>query len=191
MNDHTPHRFIHDVPPPWDGQQPEAQLEPYVKLLEGWLATTRSQKSQRGMTILHYAGGDLKLIIHELEISELTQDDGGKKVLEYVRSSFAAYVDKKLPRAIENALFVEATAKRKKTESMIQYVARKATLLRELDRVKCVQPPTATGYILMRDAGLSPQAWDTMETWMRGAYEHADVVENLKKLGTPATRPRR
>ena len=43
MNDHTPHRFIHDVPPSWDGQQPEAQLEPYVKLLEGWLATTEAR----------------------------------------------------------------------------------------------------------------------------------------------------
>ena len=61
-----PQRIIHDIPPVWDGKDPENQTEPYLKLLAGWLATTRTQKTQQGMTILHYASGDLKLIIDEL-----------------------------------------------------------------------------------------------------------------------------
>ena len=56
-------RIIHDVPPTWDGKDPDNQAEPFLKLLSGWLTTTRTQKMQRGMTILHYASGDLKLII--------------------------------------------------------------------------------------------------------------------------------
>ena len=86
---------------------------------------------------------------------------------------------------MENALFVEATAKRTNTEPMIQYVARKNTPLKELERVECVLPSAARGYLLMQDAGLSPQAWDTMETWLKGSYEYSEIVENLKKLERP------
>ena len=57
-------RIIHDVPPVWDGKDPDSQAEPYLKLLDGWLATTRTLNTQQGMTILHYAAGDLKLIIN-------------------------------------------------------------------------------------------------------------------------------
>ena len=31
------------------------------------------------MTIPHYAHGDLKLVINELDVDALTQDDGGQK----------------------------------------------------------------------------------------------------------------
>ena len=48
-------RIIHDVPPTWDGKDPDNQAEPYLKLLSGWLNTTRTLKTQRGMTVLHYA----------------------------------------------------------------------------------------------------------------------------------------
>ena len=29
---------MHDVPPEWDGLDPQKNLEPYLKLLQGWLA---------------------------------------------------------------------------------------------------------------------------------------------------------
>ena len=53
-------RIIHDVPPAWDGKDPDNLLEPYLKSLDGWLATTRTLPTQRGLTMLHYAVGDLK-----------------------------------------------------------------------------------------------------------------------------------
>ena len=84
------------------------------------------------MTILHYAAGDLKLIINELEVDELTDELSGEKVLAHVRSSDREFVDKRLPKAMEKALF-EPDAKRRKDESMIEYVARKNVLLKELE----------------------------------------------------------
>eukprot|EP00973_Karenia_brevis_P029485 4067626-Karenia_brevis.AAC.1 len=70
-----PQRMIHDIPPVRGGEKPETELEPYLKLLKGWLATTKTQKTKRGMTILHYAAGNLKVIINELEVEELTAED--------------------------------------------------------------------------------------------------------------------
>ena len=90
----------------------------------------------------------------------------------HAKVAYAAYADKRLPRAMENALYWEPSAKRKKTGSMIQYVARKNTLLKELDRAKCELPSIGKGYSAMREAGLSPQTWDTLETWLNGLLWH-------------------
>ena len=85
---------------------------------------------------------------------------------------------------MERALFSHE-GRRGKSESMIQYVARKRTLLQELSRVGCQLPSQAAGYIMMRDAGLSDRAWDTVETWTRGSYEVTEIATNLRKLERP------
>ena len=81
-------RMIHDIPPVWSGDHPEGQLEPYIKLLTGWLATTPTFKTQQGMTVLRYATGDLRTVIDELDIETLTAEDSGQRVLEHVSESF-------------------------------------------------------------------------------------------------------
>ena len=47
-----PTRIVHDIPPTWGGENPEKELEPYLKLLKGWLAcllyTSPSPRDQRG-----------------------------------------------------------------------------------------------------------------------------------------------
>ena len=50
-----PYKVINDVPPGWDGKDLDNNIEPYLKLLHGWLSTTRTLKTQRGMTLLTYA----------------------------------------------------------------------------------------------------------------------------------------
>ena len=42
-----PARIVHDSPPVWNGTKAEDQAEPYLKLLQGWLATTRTIKTQQ------------------------------------------------------------------------------------------------------------------------------------------------
>ena len=90
----TSQRIIHDVPPVWDGKDPDNQAEPYLKLLQGWLATTRTLKTQAGMTILHYAYGDLKVLINELDVETLTRPDSGEIVFKHVYSSFKVHLNK-------------------------------------------------------------------------------------------------
>ena len=179
-----PQRFIHDVPPVWDGANPGEQLEPYIKLLKGWLATTKTLKTQRGMVILHYANGDLKVIINELEIEVLAAEDSGEQVLEHIQKNYFEYIDRKMPKAIEAALYSDKKS-RKKGESMLQYVARKKTLFRELQKAGAPLPDEMKGYLLLRDATLSDRARDTMETWTAGAYDWDTIEKYLKKLERP------
>ena len=39
-------------------------------------------KAQQGMMILQYAQGDLKLLINELTVQELTQESAGHDILD-------------------------------------------------------------------------------------------------------------
>ena len=53
------------------------------------------------MTILHYASDDLKVIINELDIEQLTAEDSGETVLKHVQATYAEHLEKKLPGAID------------------------------------------------------------------------------------------
>ena len=64
----NPRKMMHDVPPEWDGLDPQKNLEPYLKLLQGWLATTATIPHQRGLIIMNYAKGDLRRLLDNLEI---------------------------------------------------------------------------------------------------------------------------
>ena len=113
-----PARIVHDSPPVWNGTKPETQSEPYLKLLQGWLSTTRTQKSQQGMTILQYSDGDLKVLINELDIATLTSEESGQRVFDHIKEQYQEFVDKPMPQAIENALF-GSDVKRRRGEGMI------------------------------------------------------------------------
>ena len=119
-----PQRIIHDIPPVWNGKNPDTQAEPYLKLLAGWNVTTRTQKTQRGMTILHCADGDLKTLINELDIEQLTSENSGQLVYDYIHDAFEEYLVTKLPQATEECLF-GSDGKRRNGEGMLMYIARK------------------------------------------------------------------
>ena len=76
---------MHDVPPEWDGMDPHKNLEPYLKLLQGWLLTTATIPQQRGLIIMNYAKGDLRRLLDNLELEELTTKDSGQRAYDYIK----------------------------------------------------------------------------------------------------------
>ena len=178
------HRVVNDSPPIWDGKQPDKQAEAYLKLLDGWLATTRTLKKQQGMIIMQYAKDDLRTIINELDMDELTMDTGGKSVRDHIANAYEEYIKQPLPKAMEAALF-HHDGHRKKGESLFVYASRKRTLFKDLERAKCKLPDEALGYILLRDAKLSTTAWDTITTWTQGDFSYDIINKSLRKLERP------
>ena len=135
-----PKRVIHDQPPTWDGKDADNKLQPFLKLLQAWLVTTRTLKGQQGITILNYATHDLQVLINELPIETLTSETSGQIVYDHIKENYAEFLEKKLPKLIERALY-QPECRRNRSESMIQYVTRKKVLLAELERGSCVLPP--------------------------------------------------
>ena len=141
-----PQRVIHDVPPVWNGKDPDTQVEPYLKTLKGWLATTRTIKNQQGLIIMQFAEGDLKTLINEKTIEELTGPESGQEVYDHIYESFSEYIQKPMPKALERALFSPET-RRYKGEGMVTYIPRKETLYKELECADCKLPDDGKGYL--------------------------------------------
>ena len=69
---------------------------------------------------------DLTRRVWHLDVEALTAQDGGQRVYDHIKEAYAEHLDKKLPKAMERALFSNE-GKRSKGVSMIQYVSRKKT----------------------------------------------------------------
>ena len=100
-----PRKAIHDDPPAWGGSDPDRRLEPYLKLLEGWMSTTRTLTRQRGTVIMQHATGYLRLIIKEPYIATLTDEQGEEAVVAHSNEGFQEYFENKLRTAMERAIF--------------------------------------------------------------------------------------
>ena len=125
-----PMRIIHDIPPCWNGNNPEKELEPYLKLLKAWLITTKTLKSQRAVVIMHHATGDLRKVIDTLDLEALTAEDSGDRVVKLISSEYNEYLVKKLPAAIEAGIYDSSVARQERNHvtilSAAQYVVQEA-----------------------------------------------------------------
>ena len=132
-NEGNPRKMMHDVPPEWDGMDPQKNLEPYLKLLQGWLATTATIPHQRGLIIMNYAKGDLKRLLDNLELAELTEKESGQKAFDYIKGEYSEYIVCKKPLRIEEA-FYDPERCRKKAEGLISYISRRKDRFNKLHK---------------------------------------------------------
>ena len=136
------------------------------------------------MTLFNYSNGDLKILINELEIEDLTSEQSGQNVYDHIVKNYSEFVERKLPKAIEDVFYGEGRT-RHKGEGMIQYISRKKILFRKLRKASITVPDEMLGYLMLRDANLSERARDVIETWTLGDYDLETIEKYLKKLERP------
>ena len=175
---------MHDVPPEWDGMDPQKNLEPYLKLLQGWLITTATIPNQRGLIIMNYAKGDLRRLLDNLELTELTTKDSGQKTHDYIKGEYSEYIVSKKPLRIEEA-FYDPDRCRKKGEGLISYIARRKDRFNKLKKEGWEIPEDVKGYLLYRDAHIPDKCRELIELWTGGEYDWTEMQTHLKKLERP------
>ena len=114
-----------DVPPTWDGKEPQKYVRPYIKSLNAWIAMTRTQKTARGYVLLHAARGDLKELFDALEHEDLIDESCPQKMLDLVKVMYGQFLKRPIPELVENALFDHEKTFRKANEHMMVYIMRK------------------------------------------------------------------
>ena len=126
---------------------PQKNLEPYLKLLEAWLLTTATIPEQRGIVIMNYAKGDLRRLIDNLDLAQLTTKESGIETLKYIKAEYSEYIVCKKPLRIEEA-FYDPERCRKKNEGLISYIARRKDRFNKLGKEGWVIPDEVKGYLL-------------------------------------------
>ena len=169
-----------DKPPVWDGKDPYKNLEQYLRMLELWVKTTRTDKHQHGYTILQNTSGSLnEIIYHGLDNDAITSQESGEKVLTLVKEAFSEFLDSKLPQRIEES-FYNNDRFRKRDESMITYIARRKDRFKKLQKEGFELPDKAKAYLLYRDATLPERSRELVEMWTQGEYDYEPMQKALK-----------
>ncbi len=182
----TLERMINDYPPVWDGKDPLAMLEPYLKELQGWMVTTRVPKTQQGLSILRKATGDLLILVNELDIEMLTSENSGSIVSQKTKTAYWEFLETEEYYAGRyEALLYEKNGKRQSGERVITYISRKKTLMRNLERVDKELQSNFKGCCLLRDARLDQKQAEMIHNWTKGRMSFDKVEENLKSIERP------
>eukprot|EP00971_Amphidinium_carterae_P098496 1947929-Amphidinium_carterae.2 len=150
----------------------------------GWLLTTRTPMTQRGLVLLQAAKGDLRLLINELSLEVLTKENGGQAVLAHVKSACSWALVRLLPRRIEECIFGPSAA-RQRGETLLQYSARKLQLWRELDNAGCTIPDAAKAYITFKHANMSEKQQEALVQAVNGNWTVDEVVSRLRQAERP------
>eukprot|EP00971_Amphidinium_carterae_P350075 6491367-Amphidinium_carterae.1 len=177
-----------DTPPRWDGANPETQLEPYLRALKAWMLTTRVPRIQQGVVLMASISGDLRVIAGELEVSEITSEQGSELLYNLIEKTYAWTTIRNLPAKYELALFA-SSGQRSKGETFLAYSARKTALLKDLKRAGVDLPSPARGLTLLRDAKLSRAEQESVLFWTKGDFEEALIIDALRRLERPGGLP--
>eukprot|EP00971_Amphidinium_carterae_P132038 2615470-Amphidinium_carterae.1 len=156
-----------DVPSSWNGQDPDTQLEGYLRAADAWIRTTRVVAAQRGVQLISQASGELRELLSTLDIEVFTGNDGGERVLQHIREQYSWVLQRSLPRLFEEAVY-HTQGHRGRGESQLSYTAKKVMAFQKLDKAGCPLADLAKGMVLLRHANLTKQEADNVYMWLAG-----------------------
>ena len=81
--------------------------------------------------MFQFSSGQLKELVNQLDVPDLTCEDSGDLVLKLIQRKYAEFVEKKLPKTIEERLYGKEIS-RNRGETMLQYANRRDTHFKEL-----------------------------------------------------------
>ena len=93
----------HDHPPTWDGEKPEDHVRTYLRWLNLWLRTTKTQESQRGMIIWQATKGKLRSLFEANfeDDDKLVSEEAPAEMIKLVKATFHEYLEDKVADVFE------------------------------------------------------------------------------------------
>jgi hypothetical protein len=167
---------FHDAPPRWECRDPENHLEPYLKLLRGWLAITKTMMSQRGMAILNHVSGDLRLVVNELGLATLTSEAKGGRCQTPFRAVLGVFVS---PTAKGDGAGDPPAVVQTAEAGGVEPV------LCQVENIVLRTQESGAGPWAAYSAQLSEAQQHTMGAWLSGSFDLQHVATCLRKLERP------
>ena len=167
-----------DPPPSWDGQDPELTFRQFEKNVKLWEFETDIPERKRGIKLMRALTGQALLAVEDMEIEELTTDEGLKNVLKRLREYFMPHLEISLPRAFEGAVYGQPKHAK---ESFAEFVNRMERSFEHLKKEGVDLPDGARGYIMFRQA-LNENQEQRLLTWAAGKYSREEITLGLRRL---------
>ena len=168
-----------DPPPSYDGSNPEVSFRQFEKSVKLWQWETDIPVRKQGAKLLRALSGNARLAVEEMEFDEIASEDGVKNLMGKLRDFFTPHLEVALPRAFEAAVYGQA---RQARETFAEYVSRMERGFIQLQKEGVDLPSGAKGYIVYRQASLSENQEQRVQTWCEGSYDQKEVLKALRKL---------
>ena len=171
--------------PTWDGKAPEKNLKSYLKALRFWRRDTVVPEHRQGVKLYKSlsTNGELRAAVDLLDEAVIMSPQGWEAIIKVVERTYGLYLEADAEITVHEAIF---GTEKLKGESFLQYVSRKVTKLRELERVLGeMLPDKFKGAIVKRGAKLTEAQRSTLHTWVRGDLTMQVLVENMRRSGKP------
>eukprot|EP00971_Amphidinium_carterae_P161753 3206540-Amphidinium_carterae.1 len=123
-------------------------------------------------------------MLSTLELDEIVGDDGGTKILDFIKKQYEYVLTRSLPKLFEEAVY-GGTGQKHKNDSYMTYTARKINLFRKLHLAGCPLADLVQGMITLKHANLNKGEADAVFTWLSADYTMDSVVAGLRKLDRP------
>ena len=169
-----------DPPPSYDGSNPEVSFRQYEKSVRLWQWETDIPLKKQAAKLLRALSGNARLAVEEMEFDEIATEDGVKNLMGRLRDFFTPHLEVALPRAFEAAVYGQS---RQARETFAEYVSRMERSFIQLAKEGVDLPSGAKGYIVYRQASLSKNQEQRVQTWCEGSYEQKEVLKALRKPG--------
>ena len=166
-------------PPSYDGSNPEVSFRQYEKSVRLWQWETDIPLKKQAAKLLRALSGNARLAVEEMEFDEIATEDGVKNLMGRLRDFFTPHLEVALPRAFEAAVYGQS---RQARETFAEYVSRMERSFIQLAKEGVDLPSGAKGYIVYRQASLSENQEQRVQTWCEGSYEQKEVLKALRKL---------
>ena len=168
-----------DLPPTYDGTNPEVSLRQYEKAVRLWQFETEAPPKKQGAKLLRALSGTARLAVDDLEFEDIACENGVKNLLSRLKEYYLPHLELSLPRAFESAVYGQPRGVR---ESFAEYVHRMDRAFQNLVQEGVDLPKGATGYIIFRQASLSEAQDQKVQTWCEGKYDRDVIIKALRRL---------
>ena len=168
-----------DLPPTYDGTNPEVSLRQYEKAVRLWQFETEAPPKKQGAKLLRALSGTARLAVDDLEFEDIACENGVKNLLSRLKEYYLPHLELSLPRAFESAVYGQPRGVR---ESFAEYVHRMDRAFQNLIQEGVDLPKGATGYIIFRQASLSEAQDQKVQTWCEGKYDRDVIIKALRRL---------
>eukprot|EP00971_Amphidinium_carterae_P325956 6456534-Amphidinium_carterae.1 len=171
-----------DVPPVWDGVEPELHWRAKKREIRLWQEDSDVARERQGVRLFRALQGKAKTMADVLPDDQIKGPLGVEQIIRFFDEQYASHIQLQHEREFEELFY---TGARQSDETYAAFILR-----RQAEMARCetyahgTLPTHAKGKLLLRQARLTQTQMQRVLTWLEGYRDHVTVGEALRKLDT-------
>eukprot|EP00971_Amphidinium_carterae_P122615 2427689-Amphidinium_carterae.2 len=174
------HQNTKDVPPIWDGVDPEVYWRSKRREIRLWQEDSDLAKDRQGVRLFRALQGKAKVMADVLTDAQIRGPHGVEQIIAFFDQQYESHLRLQHEREFDELFF---TGTRQNEETFAAYILRRTADMQRYETYALGTLPThMKGKVMLKQARLSQAQLSRVLTWLDGYRDHISVSEALRKL---------